>query len=827
ARDVQTRIGRIADPVLRLHVAIWAPQGRLGDETFRLVSFEGQESLSEPFEFKLELHGNTELRGPAPIALRSLLGRPVSVGIALPGAAPDAFARALAGGEAGDLALWNGIVAAFAMDQPGVYRLTMRPDLWRTSLTNAYRQFANKTIREAISEVLQPYGIAHRFADAPDPMLDISASRVQDWFQCGESDLDLLRRLMAKAHLFYFIEHHADRHEIVFTAGDAAYSEVYADRRALRYAWTGMEELGLEQEDAVLQYSYQETLTSSHVVGTYVRQQAVWEVDGVAPFQPHAATRGTGELPFNQYKVYQYGLSGEQADGLAEITRQALDASRRRLSGASRSALFAPGKLFRVAGPACIDHRREMLQADLEHSVYVLTMVRHQASLDGTYQNEFQAIPKAPYAGFSLGDTQQGGILATVLDGEPQDWRYYPRDVFAPQSNSEDDSRAQPRRLQAKGVRVRIATGAEIWARLPVHSATAPEVGATVMVSRANDESELPEISPLSADGSLTVTPTGWTAHSSVGNSYSTSWGDSKSIRCGAVTPNVLDAARSKVEAAYASGQYKDASYSRGGSYSYSVSENDRSGLLSRSESRGNSYSTYAGDESKNWSDIGFSFSDSKVGTSESHSTLGTHTGTSMTGATTDASLTGAQTSTSAVGTQTSASAVGVQTGVNVTGMQNSASVTGMSNSAGVVGMSNSASLTGLSNGMDITGSSNRLSVTGSSSHLGLTGSSTGLSLTGTSQNLSLSGSSTELSIVGNSTSLGVRGTTTAISVNGPTTAIDVKAGTLLKVDIEALGPHLQISLDGSVILNIDPAKIEIHVAGVDIQIDSGIELHL
>ena len=844
----QTRISSLETVALGLHVAVFMPGDKvLGNETFRLVSFQGQESMSDLFEYNLELHGNTENASGARIDFSVILGRPITVGISLPGPDSDnesdlAFSRAIRGEAAQGMALFNGIVASFSMEQPGVYRITMRPALWKLGLSNGYRHFSGKNIRDVVSEALNRYGVEHVFRDDVDYKSDISVTRIQDWLQAGESDLELVRRLLGKAHLFYFFEHRGDGHAMVIAGGETAYGQVYDDRRPLRYTWSSADELGMEQEDVLLQYSYQETLTSSHVAGTYVRQQAVWENDviGVAHYQLYPPDNIDGDLPFNQYKVFQYGLCDQEANYLTKIAENALDASRSQLSGSSRCPRFCPGKLFSVSGRDPGDGLP--VQPSLEGHQYVLTMVKHQASLDGSYQNEFQALPKAPVLPFSLQDTQQGAVLAKVVPGEPKDWRYYPRSVFDPQTDVEIDLQADKKELHAKGVTVELATGARFWARLPVHASSAPEVGSMVMVSRANDESELPEISLISSDGSMTVTSTGWTAHSSVGNSYSTSWGDSKSIRCGAATPDVLDDARGIVESAYQSGQYKDSSYSRGGSYGYSTSENGRSGLLSRSESYGNTYNTQEADETKSRSDIGYSYSESTVGESYSKSTVTTSTSentvttsvnTSTTGTSTNTSTTGTNTNVSATGISTNTSATGIQTDSSATLVQNSASVVGMQNGLNLMGMSTSIGLTGMQNSLNLTGMQNSVSVAGSQENVNLAGSSINTSLTGSSVATNLTGSSVNTNLTGSSVSTNLTGSSvntnlTASSVNTTFTAstVDINiVGSTTKITID--GPVIDIDIEGALVMHMDEAEIKIHVPGIEIKIDDGLEIHL
>ena len=138
-------------------------------------------------------------------------------------------------------------------------------------------------------------------------------------------------------------------------------------------------------------------------------------------------------------------------------------------------------------------------------------------------------------------------------------------------------------------------------------------------MSRANDESELPEIQNIvQADGSKTITDSGWTAHTQAGNSFSTSYGDSRSVRFGQPWSRAdVSAAVKLVEDAYATKQFRDASYSRGGNYGYSTSEHAEKGMLSESLSFGSTYSQSWSLEQKSFSAVGSSHHQSVVGKSD------------------------------------------------------------------------------------------------------------------------------------------------------------------------------------------------------------------
>ncbi len=663
-------IQTITDPTpsLYLHCAIFA-MGKavinhhvtvvsrlLSDETFRLTQLEGQESVSELFEFELNLHGNTSSNqsGEA-LTFEDVIGRPITVGIQFPSEYNNdqlsaRFQSALKGNPVGpELALFNGIVASFTMEVPGVYRIGMKPALWKLSLTNAYVIHKQKSVKQAISDILDQHRIAYNM-DAVSGNDNLAVARVQDWLQAGETDLDFIRRLMSKAHLYYFFKHSGNSHQIIFVNRPAySYPYVFEDKRNLRYTDTAIDELGMAQYDIIASYSYQRSLTSSSVEGVFTRQEAAWEDDAVARFQSYRAQRqiDKGDLPFHQYKIYQYGCSKAEITHFNDATSCAVKNAGSAFSGSSFCAHFRVGHQFRVIEDVTKKTTPKPVQASLNGKKFVLTMVKHQASADGTYQNQFQSSDYNSFISpFSMQETQQGAVLAQVVEPSgnvsTQDWRHYTKDFFAPGTQIISDSEAANPNLSAIGVYVRFSTDPEgspgVWVKLAPSMQTVPEIGVTVLVTKAQDESELPEIqSIIQANGSLVIMPSTWTANTHVGSSYSTNYGDGKSIRFGKNSAADLSHAVSITDSAYDTGFYRDTSYSQGASYSFACSESNAtqspnsgelygpyagaSDILGASESFGSNYSRQYAQVMSSFSNLGVTYSKSTIGKSESYTT--------------------------------------------------------------------------------------------------------------------------------------------------------------------------------------------------------------
>jgi len=881
---LQTAIAEVERPAVYLHSAITLASGRvLGAETFRLVRIQGQEKISEPFEFQLELHGNTDYRQPS-LGFDQLMGRPVTFAVQLPvpgetdaddrGWADVQFSKALGGEAARNLSLFNGIVAGLAMEQPGVYRLTVKPALYRLTLTNHYRIFNQMSVAKAIATVLGEHDISH---DLKSVLADdnLASSRIQDWLQAGESDFDFIRRLMGKAHLYYYFQHSGNGHVVTFS-NQAKYLKLPLER-ALRYTYTGADELGQTQADVVSQYSIRQNLVSSGVKSVFATTQETWQQSTIPVFQTYADSSpgDVGSQPFRLFRLYQYGGSKLEVHDHTTAATQALAATGLQFSGASFCSLFRTGYQFQVHEEMAAGTAPQPVCPSIDGHWFVLTSVQHEASLDGKYSNQFEATDTAALVTpFSIQETQQGAVLAKVVgngseDSAPSDWRYYPKTVFDLKLMPMEDKLAGGPRpnLRARGVLVQFATdsgaAAPVWVKLAAHMQTVPEIGVTVLVTRANDESELPEIqSIVHNNGNKVVVPGGWTASTFVGNSYNTHYGDGTSIRYGWKSPVDLDEAIGIVSQQYGSGQYRDASYSKGGGYSYSTADAGKDGLLSRSDAYGSTYSTHHGAISQSTSVFDNTDSNSTVnGTATSVSKHNIVNNTSSTniqtssntiGSTTSTDLIGSTNSTSAIGLSSSLHAVAVSRSVGATGMHTSFSATGSSRVMNMEGSTSSLSMTGSRSGMsllgsgselslvgsqnsisavgsrssmDAVGSSSTMSMVGATEHMGLTGSTSAMSLTGANTAMSLTGSTSSMNIVGSSNDLSVVGSSSRINVAGSTTEIGVVGSS---TSINMVGSHTSIKVTGSGLsLNAAAPQTEINLRMSGINIVASIEITL
>ena len=819
-----------------LHLAVFMGNGQvLGDEAWRVESVEGSESISEPYDFKLVLRANTDASGQR-ISFDDIVGRPITLALTSPtldaagqqpsrDAANAWFQEALDGQDRSDrLVFFNGIVADFSLEQPGVYRIGMRPALWTLTLTNAYRVLTQMSVRDAIAHILR----LHKVAFSVDALVgsdNLATTRVQDWLQAGESDYELIKRLMSKAHVYYYIKSSARQHVVVF-ANRPAYAPALPKDRALRYCFTTQDEEGPLQPDTITQYSLSQSLISSTVNGTFTLEESACDHDALASYQSYRSPPTEQQsLPFEQYMIYKYGGSGHEVTHFTSATQDCMETASRSLSGASHCPFLRAGHRFETTPLPREGQQPPSVSPALDGVAWVATKVEHHATGHGTYHNSFTAVSaRGLVTPVSLQDTQQGSVLARVVavnagDQASPDSRFYPKNAFDLQTQQLQDTQGVPDG-PAKGLCVVLASdpsATPVWVKLSANMETVPEIDAMVMISRSQDQSELPEVQGIVAShGNLTVTPSGWIPGNSVGSTYNTTYGDGISIRFGRQSQANLEQAKQIVCDAYQSGRFRDASYSQGASYSYATSESGVAGLLSQSVSHGSTENLAQGDYNNSTSTFNTTRNESLVKESSINvsTVLGLSKNTTTQTLVENSSNTGASNSVDAVGLSNSLSATGVAISANATGVRKQLSMEGVSSNTSLTGESSNSSVTGVSTQVSAVGASSGVDVVGASVHTSLTGSETSVRLVGVSENTSLTGAAVSTNLSGSQTDVGLTGVSSRVSVTGSSTNVSVVGES---TDVSVMGEVNNVTIKGAT------TSVDISGAGVSVQLAAAV----
>lgn len=180
----------------------------LGDDVLVLLRFEGEDRLSDLFDYEVEC-----LSASAEIDFDALVGTHATVTLKTHHGADRPFdgivteARWLGAGENGHR-----------------YRLTLKPWLYLATLRRNQRIFHTKTVVEILQELLSSYadaGAVEVKLEADYPVLEYTV-------QYRESDFAFAARLMERHAISYHFRHEAGGHTLVLTDAVEAHEEIGA-----------------------------------------------------------------------------------------------------------------------------------------------------------------------------------------------------------------------------------------------------------------------------------------------------------------------------------------------------------------------------------------------------------------------------------------------------------------------------------------------------------------------------------------------------------------------------------------------------------------------
>ena len=352
-----------------------------GPDQLLLEKLNGTEAVSRPFEFRLTL-----LSVNPAIDLKKLLRTPATISLYLSDGTERKFHghfRSLSQapeGEGTETERQSMGVSNPSRDLT-VYQAVLVPKLWFLSLDSNCRIFQDMTVPDIVEKLLKEHGITDIQFRAP--LRDTSRYPERPYcVQYRESTLNFISRLLEEEGIFYFFEHSATKHMLVFADNSSVLAPCPGQKTAT-YAY-GQDGWVTNKEEGVINL---ERLEEAHT-GKVVLTDYCFETPSV---------NLKSQLLVDNEEVFDY--PGEYAtlkegERYAQIRLEEREAEQFVVSGASRCRAFRPGYNFKLQGHYRADTNGE----------YFLTWVSHRA-VDSTYRqdsdeshsytNAFSAIPKA------------------------------------------------------------------------------------------------------------------------------------------------------------------------------------------------------------------------------------------------------------------------------------------------------------------------------------------------------------------------------------------------------------------------------------------------
>ncbi|GJG86585.1 hypothetical protein tb265_17660 [Gemmatimonadetes bacterium T265] len=328
----------------------------LGDDALLLERFEGEEGVSRPFRFSLDL------LSPDPcVNAERLLGQPASLVMAL----EDDAERVL-----------HARVSRFAQlgarDGMTAYRAELVPWLWFLSLGSDCRVFQHRSVPEIVEQVFKELP----FAKFESRLLGSYAPR-EYCVQYRETHLAFVSRLLEEEGIYYFFRHEPNQHTLVLadapSAARPAWGKTTASMTPAGGTW---------HEDRVIEAWREHAVQPGRVTLT--------SYDYLKPSHALLSTVGDGGAEVHDYAADF--LEHAEGDRYARLRLEAREALRQVVYGRSACRAFQSGASFELR-----DHYRPDF-----NGAYQLLSVRH-AGANGSYgggddtpaaySNAFEAVP--------------------------------------------------------------------------------------------------------------------------------------------------------------------------------------------------------------------------------------------------------------------------------------------------------------------------------------------------------------------------------------------------------------------------------------------------
>lgn len=335
---------------------------------------QGVERLSTVFDFNVEL-----LSPDASIEASELLGQPLCIEVQTADS-PLTPPRYL-----------HGEVIQFSyigQESSGVrlarYELQMRPWLWYLGQNQDCKIYQNMTVVDILDEVLGSYPKFHY-----EKRLCAAYAPYEYCVQYEESDLNFIQRLMEKEGIYYYFEHHADRHVMVLCDDNSAHEDLSPSAQLAYYP---QNENALPDAPCIYQWQRQSQLqTSSYVVDDYDFKKSATSL------RQQRRVSYSIEQANREIYDWQVGyLDADQGDHYVRIRTEAAQAAAESIEGAATLRSLAPGYIFNLtSSPRRVDLDAYLLVAveyDWQESGY--------ASGDGAghYNSRFLAqLAQIPY----------------------------------------------------------------------------------------------------------------------------------------------------------------------------------------------------------------------------------------------------------------------------------------------------------------------------------------------------------------------------------------------------------------------------------------------
>ena len=360
-----------------------------GQDVLLLDSFSGQESISKPFRFFLNMVSEVPAGNPAKIKPHDLVGTSMTVRITLstPGEGTDSGFRYLSG-------VCDRFVKESEDDNFAYYSAVIVP--WFSFLNYATncRIFQDKDVPTIINEVVAVYGYSGFLRSE----LTKSYSKRDYCVEYRETDFAFLSRLMEDEGIYYYFEHSDGKHVMVLADSPSCYKDL-PNKSQFKYGpATGK----LSTEDNITGWQAEERMHPGKWTTRDFHHEAPSNFVERSEPSNTVATEGKkfeaydwGENAKNFNQVGSFGNVPPEAEKAVRLRIEQEETSQQIATGASTCREFTSGYKIQVQGG---DPAGSYLVTSVSHRANQLPGYLPDSQVRPGYENSFNAIPAAiPY----------------------------------------------------------------------------------------------------------------------------------------------------------------------------------------------------------------------------------------------------------------------------------------------------------------------------------------------------------------------------------------------------------------------------------------------
>lgn len=347
----------------------------LGKDKFIVTELNGEENVSDLYQFDLQLQSNEKAINP-----QDLVGQEVTVSVEYRKGAPRYF---------------HGVInnfSAYGMTAEGLrqYHATIVPSLWFLTLSGENRIFQNMTTCDIVSKILKDGGVKFEYKAGK---FDTRAYCIQ----YEESDYDFVTRLLAEEGICFYFTHSEGSHSLVIADKNAQ----FVDCEESKVPFNDSETLNTDESRIIAwqrQYSFH---TGEFGFSDYIESKPGSAKDNHISVPTKTKLKNIDKYVRNYYGSYvpykrEEDLIGHGSSFAikkhSEVHIEAAEAQYDRATASSNCCSFTAGGRFTLEHSLLTD----------ENDKYLITKVYHHAAqsadIEADYSNNFTCMPaKVPF----------------------------------------------------------------------------------------------------------------------------------------------------------------------------------------------------------------------------------------------------------------------------------------------------------------------------------------------------------------------------------------------------------------------------------------------